>query len=78
MEKKSENKISERLKELREDKNLRQWQLAQVARVNSAYISQLESGKKSNPRDGLIKLLCDHFGVAEDWLRHGVGEKSTA
>ena len=56
-----------RLRELREDKNLSQGQLAKEMGVNQKTISKYELGV-AEPDFKMLKKLCDFFGVTAGYL----------
>lgn len=56
-----------RLRDLREDKDLKQRQLAEVLHVSQTTYSRYESGAIDIPSDALIKLA-DFYGVSTDYL----------
>lgn len=51
------------VKSLREAAEMNQPELAKTAKVTTAYISQLESGKKKNPSLDVLKRLAKALGV---------------
>ena len=65
--------IGNRIKELREVKNITQEQLASDIRVSRQTISKWESGMVTPDSDN-INLLCDYFDVSADYLLNGVDE----
>ncbi len=56
-----------RIRDLREDKDLNQGQLATVLSVNQATYSRYESGKLEIPIQSLIKLA-DFYSTSVDYL----------
>ena len=56
-----------RLRDLREDNDLKQRQLAEVLHVSQTTYSRYESGAIDIPSDSLIKLA-DFYGVSTDYL----------
>lgn len=68
--------IGERIKEIRNDFSLKQTEFGKKIMVTHAHISHLEKGSVY-PSDMLIKLIAIEFGVNEDWLRNGTGQKYT-
>lgn len=56
-----------RLRDLREDNDLKQRQLAEVLHVSQTTYSRYESGMIDIPSDVLIKLA-DFYGVSTDYL----------
>jgi len=63
----SPRKIGRMLKTLREARGLNQVELAKKAKVTTAYVSQLEAGKKKNPSLDVLQKLARALGcdVAE-------------
>ena len=61
------NKFSERLKDLRIEKNLTQTALANETGLSQAIIANWEAGKKSPTLDSLI-IIAKYFGVTIDYL----------
>ena len=59
----SPRKIGKVLKTLREASGLNQVALAKKARVTTAYVSLLESGKKKNPSLAVLQRLAKALGV---------------
>jgi transcriptional regulator with XRE-family HTH domain len=51
------------LKALRKAKGLNQVQLAKQARITTAYVNMLESGKKGNPSLAILQRLAKALGV---------------
>ena len=64
--------MQNRIKDLREDRDLRQSDLAIATGIDQRTISNYETGKTNPDSDALIKLA-DFFGVSIDYL---VGRKS--
>ena len=59
--------FSVKLKELRESKNISQYELAEIIHVSRAAISKWEMGK-GLPSDVNLESLCRYFGVTEEKL----------
>ena len=59
----SPRKIGRMLKTLREAQGLNQVELAKKAKVTTAYVSQLEAGKKKNPSLDVLQKLAKALGV---------------
>lgn len=59
--------VYRRLRDLREDNDLKQRQLAEVLHVSQTTYSRYESGAIDIPSDALIKLA-DFYGVSTDYL----------
>jgi transcriptional regulator with XRE-family HTH domain len=51
------------LKTLREARGFNQVELAKKAKVTTAYVSQLEAGKKKNPSLDVLQKLAKALGV---------------
>lgn len=66
--------IGERIKQLRKELTLSQEKFGERVKVTKAYISHIENSTES-PSDMLIKLISFEFGINEEWLRNGIGEK---
>ncbi|MGN0520936.1 MAG: helix-turn-helix domain-containing protein [Candidatus Fimenecus sp.] len=65
---------SERLRGLREDRDLTQTQLAEILHTSQKAISNWENGRNEPPYDILIKYA-KFFGVSADYLL-GITDKS--
>lgn len=61
------NKFAERLKELRENKNISQTSLAKELNISDACINRWEKGIRTPNIDSII-LLCNYFGCTADYL----------
>ncbi len=62
------NKIfGERLKQLRQERNLSQDKLAELTGISNASISRWETGTNDILSEYLL-VLCDFFGVTSDYL----------
>ena len=59
--------MQNRIKDLREDKDLRQSDLAKATGIDQRTISNYETGKTNPDSDALIKLA-DFFNVSIDYL----------
>ena len=64
------DKIHERIKELREKKNLSQEEFAKKINITRSAISSIERNK-NKLTERTFSDICDVFNVNEDWLRHG-------
>lgn len=53
------------LKDLRISRNLTLRQVEQATGISNSYLSQLETGKITNPSYHLIKLLLDYYYVTK-------------
>ena len=59
--------MSNRIKDLREDRDMRQSDLANAVGIDQRTISNYETGKTNPDSESLIKLA-DFFGVSIDYL----------
>ena len=57
----------ERIRNLREDRDLTQQQLANVLNCTQVCYSNYENGKRGIPAETLI-MLADYYGVSVDYL----------
>ena len=69
----NQNLFGEELKKLRKEAKYKQAELAKLAGVSGAYISQLETGKKK-PTDRVITKLSGPLDVQENRLLITVGK----
>lgn len=60
--------LSERLKELRKQRGLSQYDLAKKLGVSKSTISMIEVGSRQ-PSIEMMEMLCDYFNVSMDFLR---------
>ncbi|HEU4407909.1 MAG TPA: helix-turn-helix transcriptional regulator [Polyangiaceae bacterium] len=67
--------LAARFKYLRQAADLTQAALAEAAGVERPYVSQLESGGRTNPRAREFCRLVAVFGVDALWLLEGRGER---
>lgn len=61
------NKFAERLKELREEKNLTQYELSKKVNISAACINRWEKNLRITNIDSII-ILCQFFGCSSDYL----------
>jgi len=61
------NKISQRLKLLREERGLSQQKFADEINLSSGFIAMIETNKKAVSCETLI-LFSEYFGVSSDFL----------
>ena len=66
--------LGERIRNLREDRDLNQTQLAEAVNMTQRKISYIECGK-FEPSIGDIVAFCDFFQVSSDYLL-GISEKN--
>ena len=65
--------LNERIKQIRIDCGLTQFDFATRINLSRNYIALIESGDRV-PSDRTISDICREFGVNEVWLRTGEGE----
>jgi len=65
--------MNKRIKALRLALNLNQTKFAEKIGIKQASLSAIEKGIRSLT-DRNINLICEKFGVSEEWLRFGTGE----
>ena len=65
--------ISDRIKDLRKELNLKQSDFANKIGIKQAAISAIEKGIR-NVTDRIINDICREFNVNEEWLRSGTGD----
>ena len=54
-------------------KKITKTEFAKTVKVSQGFVSQMTSGA-SNPSERTIELICQNYGVNEEWLRTGKGE----
>ena len=67
--------INERIRELRETKNMSRKAFGEVLGVSGDVINNIEGNRLKRPeqKEPLYKLICEKFNVNEKWLRTGEG-----
>lgn len=60
--------LGERIKRIRERRNLSQNELSRQSGVRQALISELESGKKQDTTGGALRRIALTLGVSVDYL----------
>lgn len=68
--------MNERIKKIRLMNKLNQEEFGNRIGIKRSSVSLLESGKNS-PADRTVKLICQEFGINENWLRTGNGVPDT-
>lgn len=68
------NSLGERIKLIRKESGLSQKDFGERVNMSHGHLSAIEKNK-TEPSDRLIKLICLNFGINEDWLRTGEGDK---
>lgn len=66
--------MNERIKELRKTLGLTMEEFGSEIGLSKSGISAIENGER-NVTEKHIKYICNYFGVREEWLRTGEGEK---
>ena len=72
MTQKESESLATKLKKLREARALSQQDLAVKAGLSISVVSQIEQGKKLNPRADTIFALADALGVSADMFRPAI------
>ena len=54
-------------------KKITKTEFSKAVKVSQGFVSQMTSGA-SNPSERTIELICQNYGVNEEWLRTGKGE----
>lgn len=57
----------EKIKELREDNDLKQKQIAEILKTTQSYYAQYENGKRSIPFERMIEIA-EIYNVSLDWI----------
>lgn len=65
--------IGERIRSIRKETGLNQTDFGEKVGLRQSSLGQIESGVR-NATDRTIILICEKYGVREDWLRNGTGE----
>ena len=63
-----------RLRYLMKSLNLKQKDFAGACGVSENYISLLVTGRRQGISEPLCRLICQMYGVREEWLKEGAGE----
>jgi len=64
----------ERLKQIREEKGYSQAEFAKLLGMGQSTLAMMEVGKREI-LDRHVKTICSVFGLNEEWLRYGTGDK---
>ena len=67
------DQIKDRLKEWRNQRGLKQRDVAEALNVNVGLVGSWECGRQKVP-DYRIDQICTKFGVSRDWLERGEGD----
>lgn len=76
MEKRSiDNKVGERVKAVRQKRNLSRLEFAERLETNNEEIKNIELGRLREPnrKKPFLKLICYEFNVSKEWLFYGEG-----
>lgn len=65
--------MNERIKAIRKALGITQQEFADSIKVKRNTVATYEMGR-SIPSDSAIALICEKYGVNEEWLRTGTGE----
>lgn len=60
-------KYTQRIKELREDNDLKQREIAKILKTEQSYYSKYERGIRPLPIEHLI-TLCEYYNVSADYI----------
>lgn len=69
--------VNERIKQIRRELGLTQQEFAERIGLKQNSIALIESGKR-NISDQAVLSICREYGINEEWLRTGWGEKRTS
>lgn len=69
--------MNERIKQIRRELGLTQQEFAERIGLKQNSIALIESGKR-NISDQAVLSICREYGINEEWLRTGLGEKRTS
>lgn len=67
-------KVGSRIRSVRWAIGITQKKMAEETGVNAGYLSEIETGKKSNFGFEIINKISKHYRVSLDYLVHGVGD----
>lgn len=72
--------IHERMKLIRQENNLTQAEFGEKLGVSRDVYANIENNrlKKPETKEPVVKLICKTYGINEEWLRTGSGEKYSA
>ena len=60
--------IGQRIKELREQRDIKQEKLAEILNINKATLSRIERGETKTVGSDILMALAEHFNVSVDFL----------
>lgn len=67
--------IGNRIKQIRQELGLSQKEFGKIISISNGHLSAIERDKDV-PSDRIIRLICTEFGISEEWIKSGVGEKN--
>ena len=67
------NGVGKRISQVRLYYGLSQQEFADRIHIHQSTVALFETGKRYL-REIYTKLICDEFGVSEEWLLHGIGK----
>lgn len=71
-------RAGERIKDLRKSMGLTQPELAELAKIKQASLSELETGETKRPRGDTLVRIAKALQVDPDWLITGAGSPARA
>ena len=60
--------IGQRIRELREQRDIKQDKLAEILNINKATLSRIERGETKTVGSDILMKLAEYFGVSIDFL----------
>lgn len=66
--------LNKRIAEIRKELNYSMEKFGQRIGISKAAVNQIEKGV-NNPSEQTVRLICQEFGINEEWLLHGTGER---
>lgn len=69
--------IGDRILQVLQIKGIKQAGLARMLQISESAVSNMCKGK-SKPSTQSVTLICERFGIREEWLRTGKGEMQAA
>lgn len=64
--------MKDRIKKIREEEGLKQYQIAKVLEVSASAVNLYESGKRPL-KPAQITRLCEVYDINREWLENGTG-----
>lgn len=72
----NELKMCDRFAEIRKDLKMKQGDFAAEIKLTQGHVSDIENKRKS-VSDRVVEIICLKYGINEEWLRTGKGEKNS-